>query len=295
MLSATSCAGQGTGPAGAGRATSGAGTSFGPLKLSGLCFSPYVEGSPSRDDTVTEASIARLLDIIAPHTGGVRTFTSLGSGLESARAARQRGLRVAAGCNIESDAAANEAQVNGLIQLCRSGYVDLAVVGEETLYFKFLDEAALLGYMRRVKETGVRVTTSETWGELIGHPSVIQECDVLLANMFPYWENVGIAGALDYLDSCYRKLKKAAGGREIVIETGWPSAGETRGNAVADPENARTYLEEVTRWALAEHVAYYYFEAFDEPWKAGSEGQVGAHWGIWQSDGTLKPSMIGAI
>ncbi len=262
-------------------------------KLSGLCFSPYVRGSPAGDDTIGRGTIARLLEVIAPHTRGIRTFTSLGSGLESARLARKAGLVVAAGCNIESDAGANEAQVEGLMDLCRSGYADLAVVGEETLYFGFADEAALLGYMRRLKTTGVKVTTSETWGELIGHPAVIAECDVLLANMFPYWEKVPVSKAVEYLDSCYRKLRNKSRGKKIVVETGWPTAGETRGEAVAGPENARAFLEGFRSWARANGVEYYYFEAFDEPWKARSEGAVGAHWGIWRSDGRLKPYLRG--
>lgn len=33
---------------------------------------------------------------------------------------------------------------------------------------------------------------------------------------------------------------------------------------------------------------YLYFEAFDEPWKAGYEGPQGAYWGIWDEDGGLK-------
>jgi exo-beta-1,3-glucanase (GH17 family) len=36
---------------------------------------------------------------------------------------------------------------------------------------------------------------------------------------------------------------------------------------------------------------YYYFEAFDESWKAAYEGPQGAHWGSWTQDGTLKPGM----
>ena len=262
-------------------------------KLSGLCFSPYVRGSPAGNDTVSGGEIARLLAVIIPHAGGIRTFSSLGSGLESARQARGTGLVVAAGCNIESDAGANEAQVEGLMDLCRSGYADLAVVGEETMYFGFTDEAALLGYMRRLKTTGVKVTTSETWGELIGHPAVLAECDVVLANMFPYWEKVSISEAVEYLDSCYRRLRREARGKKIVVETGWPTAGETRGAAVASPANARAFLEGFRAWARANGVDYYYFEAFDEPWKAKGEGEVGAHWGIWRSDGKLKPSMRG--
>ncbi|MBM3957745.1 MAG: hypothetical protein FJ313_06795 [Gemmatimonadetes bacterium] len=108
--------------------------------------------------------------------------------------------------------------------------------------------------------------------------------------MFPYWENQPLSGAVDYLDSCYGKLSRAAGGKEIIVETGWPSAGDPKGAAVPSPANAAEYFTGFTRWAEAKKVRYYYFEAFDEPWKAGREGSVGAHWGIWESDGKLKAS-----
>lgn len=277
------------------QATGPSGDATAAIKLSGLCFSPFVTDSPASGATITPELIDGLLTTVAPHTEGIRTFSSSGIGLETARLAKAKGLRVAAGCNIEGDEAADDAQVQALIDLCRSGYADLAVVGEEALYFKFVTEAKLIEYMRRVKTAGVKVTTSETWGELIGHPSVIRECDLLLANMFPYWEKVDITHAVEYLDRCYKKLEASARGKEIVVETGWPTEGETTGKAVASPTNARKFLEGFSDWAAANKVGYYYFEAFDEPWKATREGAVGAHWGIWQSDGQLKPSMEGLI
>ena len=44
-------------------------------------------------------------------------------------------------------------------------------------------------------------------------------------------------------------------------------------------------------WAEAEKVSYFYFEAFDESWKVTYEGSQGAHWGVWDKDGNLKPGM----
>ena len=36
---------------------------------------------------------------------------------------------------------------------------------------------------------------------------------------------------------------------------------------------------------------YFYFEAFNETWKARFEGPQGAHWGVWDQFGNLKPGM----
>jgi exo-beta-1,3-glucanase (GH17 family) len=31
-----------------------------------------------------------------------------------------------------------------------------------------------------------------------------------------------------------------------------------------------------------------YFSSFDESWKTGPEGDVGAYWGLWDKSGKLK-------
>jgi exo-beta-1,3-glucanase (GH17 family) len=262
-----------------------------PSVLQGLCFSPFVNESPSSPVPISHAQIVALIEDITPYTRGIRTFSSSGIGADMAKTAKSRGLFVAAGCDLYTDPAHNEAEVRNLIQLAREGSVDLAVVGEEALYSGFVTEGELVGYIDRVKAAGVRATTSDTWGELVGHPKVMAACDVVMANMFPYWEKSNIIGSVAYLDSCYRKIKDAAGGKEIIVETGWPFAGETRGEAVASPDNARWFLSRFTAWAAVGNVKYYYFEAFDEPWKASREGAVGANWGLWDQYGKLKPGL----
>lgn len=263
----------------------------GPVKLSGLCFSPFLEQGATAPAGVSREQVAALLDVITPYTDGIRTFSSSGIGGDMVAAADARGLYVAAGCDLSTDPAYNETEVAALVELANTGRVDLAVVGEEALYFNMMSEAQLIEYMKRVGETGVPVTTSDTWGVLIGHPAVIAECDVVMANMFPYWELQSIGGAIEYLDSCYRKVKKAAGDKDVLVETGWPSEGETKGKAVPSAANAARYLSEFTTWAESEKAGYYYFEAFDEPWKGTREGTVGAHWGIWDAAMQLKPGM----
>ena len=42
------------------------------------------------------------------------------------------------------------------------------------------------------------------------------------------------------------------------------------------------------RWARQDGVEVFYFEAFDEAWKVGAEGDVGAYWGLWDKDGQPK-------
>ena len=77
----------------------------------------------------------------------------------------------------------------------------------------------------------------------------------------------------------------------IVGETGWPSCGNTIYQAVPTPENAGSYFLNFVSWARAKNVSYFYFEAFDESWKATAEGPQGACWGLWDKNGNMKPGM----
>ena len=83
-----------------------------------------------------------------------------------------------------------------------------------------------------------------------------------------------------------------AGSKDVIVsETGWPSGGDVIGSAVPTQENAAFYFKSFIAWAHANKVPYFYFEAFDESWKAKYEGVQGAHWGIWDKEGHLKPGM----
>ncbi|MDR7831014.1 hypothetical protein RIU52_02885 [Riemerella anatipestifer] len=39
---------------------------------------------------------------------------------------------------------------------------------------------------------------------------------------------------------------------------------------------------------MDEGIPCFYFSSFDESWKVGAEGDVGAHWGLWDTNEKLK-------
>lgn len=114
-------------------------------------------------------------------------------------------------------------------------------------------------------------------------------CDVLLVNCYPFWERIPAEYALLAMKEMYRRAERVAAGKQVIIsETGWPSAGTPYGGAVPSLENALEYFLAVYRWAEEEGIDIFYFSAFDEGWKTGAEGDVGASWGLWDQEGTLK-------
>ncbi len=118
------------------------------------------------------------------------------------------------------------------------------------------------------------------------------ECDVIMFNSYPYWEGISIDNAIKVQNDHHRDLVDQVKNKPIIVsETGWPSAGDTIKSAVPSPENSVKYFNDFVSWAHKNNVQYFYFEAFDETWKANSEGSHGAHWGIWDKDGNMKPGM----
>lgn len=79
---------------------------------------------------------------------------------------------------------------------------------------------------------------------------------------------------------------------EIWLQTlkapGWPSKGEDLKGAFPSRENALNYFINTQLWCMDEQIDCFYFSSFDESWKVGPEGEVGAHWGIWDKHEKLK-------
>ena len=44
----------------------------------------------------------------------------------------------------------------------------------------------------------------------------------------------------------------------------------------------------IQQWTMAEQIEVFYFSSFDESWKVGDEGDVGAYWGLWDKNEKLK-------
>jgi exo-beta-1,3-glucanase (GH17 family) len=52
--------------------------------------------------------------------------------------------------------------------------------------------------------------------------------------------------------------------------------------------HARNYFINTQLWSSEDQVPVFYFSSFDESWKVGAEGVVGAYWGIWDKNEKLK-------
>ncbi len=269
-------------------------------KLSGLDFNPYIDGQDPNDGVVvSEEQLRARMAIIARYPDRIRTFGCT-NGLEKAgRIAREFGLKAAIGAWLSDNLAANEREIANLIAVAQAGEADLLIVGSEVLLRRNqpgqqLTEQQLLDYINRVNQAapGIPVTTADVYSEILAHPKITAAVDVVMINIYGYWEDIRVDTAMAALHYQYQRVVAAAGGKTVIIsETGWPSCGATRDKAVPSPVNASFYFLNFVSWARANNIPYFYFSAFDESWKARYEGPQGACWGIWDKDGNLKPGM----
>jgi GPH family glycoside/pentoside/hexuronide:cation symporter len=259
--------------------------------LHGLCFSPYAEGQKA-GDVLTPAQIRRRLDVIAPHTGWVRSFSCTEGHELIPGLARERGLKTMVGAWIGSDRARNEREIEALVALAQAGLVDVATVGNEVLLRGELPEAEMLDCIRRVKArlpVSVTVGCVEPYNQFLDRPALVQACDALLMNGYPFWEGVEVAQAPLALQQMHALVQAVAGGKPVIVtETGWPGQGQAVSAAAPTPDHAMRYFIDTQDWAQRAGVDLFYFSSFDEPWKRGQEGEVGAQWGLWDKDEHLK-------
>ena len=256
----------------------------------GLCFSPYLEGQ-NIGDILSEEQIRRRMEIIAPHTKWVRSFSCTDGNELIPKIAKEKGLKTMVGAWLGTDKTKNEAEIAQLIRLAKEGLVDIAVVGNEVLLRNELTEEEILEYLISVKKElpNQIVSYIDTYYQLSNRPQVLANCDVILANCYPFWEGCNADEAPVYLQRMYELVKEAAGEKEVMItETGWPDSGEKMQAAVPSPENTMRYLVECNEWARKEKIALFTFASFDEPWKVHHEGEVGQSWGIWDKNEKLK-------
>lgn len=258
--------------------------------IHGLCYSAYEEGQKP-GTILTEAQIRRRMAIIAPYTQWVRSFSCIEGNEWIPKVAHDFGLKTLVGAWIGDDPDKNEEEITALIELANKGLVDIAAVGNEVMYRGDTTEEELLSYIHQVKAAlpNIPVGYVDAYYEFSHRPRITAACDVILANCYPYWEECHIDYSLLHAKQMYYQALHAGQGKKVIItETGWPSQGTSLGDAHPSKENALRYFLNMQQWAAQDNIEIFYFSSFDEAWKVGAEGDVGAYWGLWDKDEKLK-------
>lgn len=258
--------------------------------IHGICFSLYEDGQKP-GDIISEAQIRRRIEILSPYTSWVRSFSCTEGNELIPEIAKEYGLKTLVGAWIGPDKEKNETEINGLKALASKGLVDIAAIGNEVLYRKDLSEDELLEHMHDFKRAfpSIEMGYVDAYYEFTQRPRITEASDVILSNCYPFWEGCPIDYALVYMKDMYHQAKAAGAGKRIIItETGWPSDGGKFEGSIASERNALKYFIDSQNWSSTEEIEMFYFSSFDESWKVGNEGDVGAYWGLWDKSEKLK-------
>ncbi|KAI6780555.1 glucan endo-beta-glucosidase-like protein [Emericellopsis cladophorae] len=132
--------------------------------------------------------------------------------------------------------------------------------------------------------------------------------DYLMSNIHPFFSGVtadkAAAWTMEFFEDQNGQFFKTTGGktdkkRNVISETGWPTGGGTncggasscKEGSVAGVDELNTFMNDWICPALKNGTNYFWFSAFDEPWKVrfnekGKEWED--KWGIMDVDRNLK-------
>ena len=266
--------------------------------MHGISFSAYTKGQKPGDE-LTREQIEHRMTLLAPRFNWIRSFSTTQGNEYIPQVAKAMGLNTLVGAWLGENPDKNRNEIEKLIELAHEGAVDVAAVGNEVLYRSDLDETELLDFMAEVKErlpSTVPMGYVDAYYEFEARPQVTDACDVLLTNCYPFWEGCALPYATLYMQDMYRRVQKVANGKRVIIsETGWPSSGGNFYGAESSLQGAYLYFLKAMEWAAEDDVEMFYFASFDEEWKVSGEageGDVGAHWGLWDENEKFKYSNL---
>ena len=186
--------------------------------IHGIGFSPYLDGQEP-GDTISAEQIERRMAIIKPYVKWVRSFSCTDGNELIPQIAHKNGIKTMVGAWLGKDPEINEKEIAGLIDLAKKGYVDIAAVGNEVMYREDLSEEELLDFINRVKKEipNIPVGYVDAYYEFENRPKIVDVCDVILSNCYPFWEGCHLDYSILYMKDMYQRAVRAARGKKVII------------------------------------------------------------------------------
>ncbi|KAI4109428.1 MAG: hypothetical protein L6R37_000585 [Teloschistes peruensis] len=186
------------------------------------------------------------------------------------------------------------------------------IVGNEVLYREDLTETELGNVLSSVRKnmTALKIdlplATSDLGDDWTA--GLAAEVDVVMSNIHPFFAgktpDIAASWTWDFWNTHDTILTQGTNKKNVISEVGWPSDGGmdcggvncTAGikGAVAGINEMNTFMDNFVCQSLANGTEYFWFEAFDEPWKQqlnepGKEWED--KWGLMDLARNLKPGV----
>ncbi len=282
----------------------------------GISYGAYRDGEAPGDLTSKE-NILEDLQIVAQRWNLIRTY---GSGQQSRNileVIRDNNLpiRVMQGAWVDQHqtAAENREQVDGAIALAND-FPEIVVavnVGNEIFvdwsYHRIDDMDKVIGWIREVRSKVKQPVTVNDDYNFWNKPHayrIADEVDFIGLHAYAFWNNKTLDIAREWTDRIYRDIQQRHPDHVIAYtETGWPTSrvygdGSYEGGLIgkAGQPEQKIFFEQYDAWVEENRVISLYFQAFDEQWKGGFDGEnpmdkAEKHWGVYDSQRRPKQVM----
>jgi len=280
-----------------------------PVKL-GMAYGPYRQGQHPDAEQPTAQQMLQDLRILEPDWPLIRVY---GSGPTTGTLLRliaehDLDIDVVLGAWIAPDAPEdNHAEVQRAILLARTfpDQVVAVAVGNETQVDWSAHRSSQQGLIRHLRTVRAAVdqpvTTADDynfWNKERAQ-EVAAEVDFVLTHAHPLWNGQQLDEALAWTDATVADIEARHPGVPVVLgEVGWATEHNPQGHEAqymkaptGEAEQARFYAE-LAAWAAQREQPTFWFEAFDEPWKGGTDARdAEKHWGLYRVDRTPKAAL----
>ncbi|MDE2316907.1 MAG: glycosyltransferase, partial [Xanthomonadaceae bacterium] len=269
--------------------------------------------SPLKGDFPSDDQIDSDLKLLRRYSPNIRTYSML-QNPQIPRLAEREGLKVLAGAWIDTRLDNNDKEIAALIAQARRypGTINRVLVGNEVLFRNDVPPQQLMAYLDRVRAALHQpVSTAEPDFIWEKYPELAQHVDFITVHLFPYWNgipltnNIPLTGTSRDIEhfpaiaaalGSYNKLRQMFPNKHIVIgEIGWPSNGVRVKYAEPSVSNEAIFDREWFNVAKRNHIDYYLFEAFDQPWKEQLGSSTEAYWGLFNADRQQKFPFTGPV
>lgn len=286
------------------------------FKANGISYGPFRKGQRPGGNGPTKDQIREDLKILEKDQWQmIRTYGTEPFARKVCEVIKEEklNLKVMIGAWVETEKdkpekkAINQGQVDRAIKLANEFpdcVVAVSVGNESQVFWSFhkVEQATLINYLRHVRKNikqPVTVADDFNFWNTDESKNVANEIDFIVTHAYAMWLGQQLDDAIQWTNQQYDIVQKKHPDHLIVIgETGWATQKANHGEQAklikgkpGEKEQVR-FLREFLTWAQKRKVPYFYFEAFDEPWKGGDDpAEVEKHWGIYRVDRTPKPAM----
>ncbi|KAH6644085.1 glycoside hydrolase superfamily [Boeremia exigua] len=185
------------------------------------------------------------------------------------------------------------------------------IIGNEVLYREDLTVAQLLTQITNFRQniTSHKCDLPVAMADLGDNwtADMATKVDVVMSNVHPFFSGTSVEDAAAWTWTFWQQNDVALTAndnniKQVIAEVGWPSGGGTNcggaasctGGSVAGIDEMNLFMEDWICPSLKNQTEYFWFSAFDEPWKIrynekGKEWED--KWGLMDVNRNLKPGL----